>query len=600
MVTDETPVLKFESRIAAFTQQQIRYTRKSRTIGWLRLAIFLGGVGGCYFFFDRGQNLAGFSMLICFYIIFLIALKYHTQLQYQQKHYTFLTNINKEEVERLKGNLHVFDPGNRYQNSQHLYTSDLDIFGRHSLYQLLNRAITGIGQDKLAAWLQAPAPFQEISSRQEAVATLAPAIDWRQELQAKALHYKHTVTQPFQFFDWLNEPTFYKDKGWLKALIFVLPPITIAGLYLLFTANWSYLALAGMISQYLLGYKYSLERDTYYEKSSGMYEVLQSYRDILKHIENYPTKAAKIQKLQQQLQVDGQPASRHIHSLTQIVEYLSARMNVYVSLILNTVLMWDFFWMWRLDQWKARVSGNMQAILEVVAETEALASLAAFKYANPSFTVPQISSTPFEFVAQQLGHPLIFSSNLIKNNFRMAGKGHTGIITGSNMSGKSTFLRTVGINLVLAQAGAVVCADNFLFYPMQVYTAMRTEDNLAESTSSFYAELKRLRMLLDLTITDTPVFYLLDEILKGTNSGDRHAGAKALILQLHKRNASGLVSTHDLELGALEQEHPDFIQNYSFNSIIEGDKIIFDYKLHPGICKSFNASKLMQLMGIEM
>ncbi len=168
------------------------------------------------------------------------------------------------------------------------------------------------------------------------------------------------------------------------------------------------------------------------------------------------------------------------------------------------------------------------------------------------------------------------------------------------MSGKSTFLRTIGLNLVLAQAGAPVCAAAFQFFPMQVFTAMRTEDNLSESTSSFYAELKRLKMLLDLTLTGQPLFYLLDEILKGTNSRDRHEGAKALIKQLHQRYASGLVSTHDLELGAMEKEHPEYIRNYSFNSTIEGDKILFDYGLLPGVCRSFNASKLMQLMGIEM
>ena len=168
------------------------------------------------------------------------------------------------------------------------------------------------------------------------------------------------------------------------------------------------------------------------------------------------------------------------------------------------------------------------------------------------------------------------------------------------MSGKSTFLRTVAINLVLAQAGGVTSAGYFRFFPAQVFTAMRTEDNLAESTSSFYAELKRLRVLLDLTASGVPVFYFLDEILKGTNSRDRHAGAKALIRQLHQRFASGLVSTHDLELGAMEQQYPDYITNYSFNSSIDGDKISFDYKLHSGICQSFNASKLMQLMGIEM
>jgi DNA mismatch repair ATPase MutS len=168
------------------------------------------------------------------------------------------------------------------------------------------------------------------------------------------------------------------------------------------------------------------------------------------------------------------------------------------------------------------------------------------------------------------------------------------------MSGKSTFLRTLGLNMVLAMAGGAACAARFRLYPVQVFTGMRTEDNLAEHTSSFYAELKRLKQVLDLTQTGTPVFYLLDEILKGTNSRDRHLGAVALIRQLHKRNATGLISTHDLELGKIQEELPEHIQNFSFNSTIEGDEILFDYKLHEGVCHSFNASKLMQKMGIEI
>jgi len=331
-----------------------------------------------------------------------------------------------------------------------------------------------------------------------------------------------------------------------------------------------------------------------------MYDILRSYRDLLQHLETRPSESDKLKTLKRNLVVQAQPASAQIHRLAVIVEYLSARMNVYVSLILNAVLMWDFFWIYRLENWKKQVAPNLEQLLDVIAQTECLASLAAYQYANPEYAVPILSQLPFEVDAQALGHPLIFTSERITNNFNMAGVGQTGIITGSNMSGKSTFLRTIGINMVLALAGSVVCARQFKLYPVQVYTSMRTEDNLAESTSSFYAELKRLRLLLDLANSGAPVFYLLDEILKGTNSRDRHAGAKAIIRQMHKHNTAGLVSTHDLELGAMQQEHSDYITNYSFNSTIEEDKILFDYRLQPGLCHSFNASKLMQLMGIEM
>jgi len=609
MATD--PASIFADRSQAFAWEEKSFAQKVSRIGWLRLFIFVGAAAGAVYLFYTGLNLAGTIVLLLGYGLFLYVLRIHTKLQYRQKHNGFLKKINTEELERLKGKLALFSDGQQYKNERHGYTSDLDIFGANSVFQLLNRAVTGIGQDKLAGWLQQRAPVPEILARQAAAAELSLDIDWRQHLQAKALHYKKTVESPFLFFDWLEAPDFYKDKNWLKITTFLLPVLTVG--CLLFSSYFTvdsygditkrsafYAAGICMLLQYLLAAKYHKQRDAYYEKSSGMYDVLRSYHDLLQHIEQRPAQSQKLKEQQTRLTVAGTKASGHIHRLAKIIEYLSARMNVYISFIINAVLMWDFYWMYRLENWKKDVANNMAEILEIIAEAEALASLSAFQYAYPDYAVPQISNNPFEIEVKDLGHPLLFSSVRITNDFAMAGTGRTCIITGSNMSGKSTFLRSVALNLVLAQCGAVVCAKQFRFFPGQVFTAMRTEDNLAESTSSFYAELKRLRMLLDETAIGEPVFYFLDEILKGTNSRDRHAGAKALIIQLHGRNTAGLVSTHDLELGAMEQEHPDYIANYSFNSTIEGDKILFDYKLKPGICRSFNASKLMQLMGIAM
>ncbi|MGV3587607.1 MAG: MutS-related protein [Adhaeribacter sp.] len=596
----DSPESEFLNRQQAFAREEEHFKRKANAMGWLRLAIFIAGAVSCGYLFYYNQNSLGFVVLLVAYIFFLVAFKKHTTLQYNQKHNRFLKNINEAEIERLNGKLSPFESGSQFKNAKHPYTADLDIFGDHSVYQLINRAVTSIGKEKIANWLSHAASVPDITDRQETVAELAPDIDWRQHLQAKALHYKHQVEEPFLFFDWLKAPDFYRDKAWLKVATFILPLLTIGSIILFFSGFTGYPAVIFMLVQYLLCYKYAAARDDYYEKSSGMYDVLRSYRDMLRHLENRLSEAKKLNTLKQNLVIAGQPASVQIHRLAVIVEYLAARMNVYMSFILNAVLMWDFYWMYRLERWKKQVAPDLEHILDVIAETEALASLAAFSYAYPQYTRPALSQIPFEVEAGELGHPLIFTQQRITNNFKMAGLGHTCIITGSNMSGKSTFLRTLGVNMVLALAGSVVCARQFRLFPVQVFTAMRTEDNLAESTSSFYAELKRLRQLLDLTTNITPVFYLLDEILKGTNSRDRHEGAKALIRQMHTRNAAGLVSTHDLELGAMQQEHPEYITNYSFNSTIEEDKILFDYKLQPGLCHSFNASKLMQLMGIEI
>ncbi|QMU27280.1 MutS-related protein [Adhaeribacter radiodurans] len=584
------------------TLQELNYKKKCSQVGWLRLAIFVAGVSSVVYFFRQDLNSAAWVGLFLFYIVFIVIMRWHQRLRYKQYHHAFLKRINSEELDRLQGKLTSFDTGERYANPQHLYTSDLDIFGKHSLFQLLNRAVTAIGKDKLASWLQTPAKTTVIRERQEAVAELAPQLAWRQELQAKAMHYKQERQDSSPFFEWLHAPDFYKNKLWLKILIFVLPVFTLGAIL----AWWldaipTYSPVVGlMICQYVLNVRYAVFREQYYEKSSGMYEILKSYTALLTHIEAHSFKAKKLLELQQQLHIKQKTASNYLNELASIIEYISARLNVYMNLLLNSTLMWDYFWMYRLENWKKNMATNLDPVLQVVAETETLTSLAAFQYANPSYTHPVLSEQLFEVQAEALGHPLIFVTNRITNSFAMTGAGQTLIITGSNMSGKSTFLRTVAINLVLAFAGSAVCARRLRAYPAQVYTAMRTEDNLAESTSSFYAELKRLKMLIDLSVTGTPVYYFLDEILKGTNSHDRHLGAQALIRQLHQQNASGLVSTHDLELGNMEEENPDYIQNYSFNSTIEDDKILFDYKLHPGVCNSFNASKLMQQMGIHM
>jgi DNA mismatch repair ATPase MutS len=582
-------------------QQEQFYRQKCSQVGWLRLFIFLAGIGSVIYFFQQDLTAAAWATVLIFYVLFLVVLRWHQRLRYRQFHHEFLKKINAEETERLQGKLQSFDSGERYANSQHLYTSDLDIFGKHSVFQLVNRSVSAIGKDKLAEWLQNPASEEVIRQRQGAVAELAPQLAWRQELQAKAMHYKPNKQNSSAFFAWLHAPDFFKNKDWLKILLFVLPVLTMGSI----VAWWfeyipAFPVVGFMLVQYILNARYAIFREQYYEQSSGMYEVLKSYTALLAQIETHSFTSSGLLALQQQLQLKYKTASGYLNELAAIIQYLSARLNVYMNLLLNGTLMWDYYWMFHLEKWKKNMAANLEPVLLALAEVEALTSLAALQFANPDYTLPEISQQPFELEATELGHPLIFSENRVTNNFAMAGVGQTFIITGSNMSGKSTFLRTVAINLVLAFAGSAVSARRLRAYPAQVYTAMRTEDNLAESTSSFYAELKRLKMLLDLTASGTPVYYFLDEILKGTNSRDRHLGAQALIRQLHEQNASGLVSTHDLELGNMAQENADYIQNYSFNSTIEGDKILFDYKLHSGVCNSFNASKLMQLMGIRM
>ncbi|MFT2007414.1 MutS-related protein [Pontibacter sp. 13R65] len=593
----------FTERAKSLEEQERKAASKLGLVSWLRVAVFVAGALLAWYFFSADQNTAGAISLVVAYVLFVVVLRWHTRLDYTYKQYMLLRQLNEEEAERLGGNLQKFDGGAAYINDQHPYTSDLDIFGHNSLFQLINRSVSGIGKNKLANWMQKAAPVNEILKRQSAVGALAqPAqLDWLQNFIAKSRHYKHTEAAAAHFIEWLRKSNFYKEHPILKLLLFVLPVLTLGAIVAWFMGYSGYIAASFLAVQYLVSFKYTAARDEYYDKSIGMYEAIRSYKDQLQHIEPEKFKDPYLEELRGQLFHDGAMVSGCISKLSTIIDYFSWRLSTLMSFFLNTILMWDFFWMYRLESWKQNRLDQVEHSFEVLATFEALASIASFQVANPDYAVPELSSVPFKFKAEELAHPLIFTVSRVANNFEMQGAGKTMVVTGSNMSGKTTFLRTVGINIVLALMGAPACADKLKVAPVQVYTAMRTADNLAENTSSFYAELKRLRILLQMTEEEQePVFYLLDEILKGTNSRDRHAGAMALIRQLHQRNTSGLISTHDLELGAMEQELTGSVENYSFNSTIEGDKIIFDYTLQRGICRSFNASKLMQLMGIAI
>lgn len=598
---NETTEQFYQQQADRLAEQEKNAASKVGVVSWGRVLVFLAGAALAYYFFSDGNMAFGFIAILVFYALFLVVLKWHQRLDFNYQQLVLLRQFNLQEIDRLHGRLAAFDGGSEFINPTHPYTSDLDIFGSSSLFQLLNRAVSRIGKHRLAQWLQHAASINIIHQRQEAVQELTQQVDWLQTFLVLPRYYRQAAAPATEFIAWMRQHTnFYQRHSYMKVLIWLLPILTMAAIVAWFNGVSGYVPSFLLLVQYLLGYKYRVEREAYYENSMAMYEAVRGYTRQLQHLESHTFTSGLLQNLQSKLVTAGGKASVAVGKLSTIIDYFSWRLSTLMSFFLNTVLMWDFIWMYRLEQWKQRHLAQLEQAVEVLAETEALASIACYQHAHPAYAIPQLSTQPFEFMAQALAHPLIFSVAPVTNDFTMAGIGQTIVVTGSNMSGKTTFLRTIGINMVLALMGAPACARNLILAPAQVYTAMRTVDNLAENTSSFYAELKRLRVLLELTAQERPVFYLLDEILKGTNSRDRHQGAMALIRQLHKRNASGLISTHDLELGAMEQELAGSVHNYSFNSDIIGDEIKFDYKLQRGLCRSFNASKLMQLMGIDM
>ncbi|GAB3305301.1 P-loop NTPase family protein [Hymenobacter tenuis] len=600
------PAELFQDAIARHTERENYFASRHRLVSLVRVALFLAAGVWAWLLFSNGNVGAGVGVVVGTYLAFIGLVRWHTQVGYEREHHRLLKQLNHDELARLQGQLRGFDPGRRYLDAQHPYVADLDVFGDHSLFQLLNRSTSRLGQDWLAGWLLAPATPATVRERQEATAELAPDIAWQQEWQARARHYPRQESDPREFAAWLREPDFFASRAWLLPLLVLLPVLAV-GAVVAALNGYGTLPLLALLLTAALNARFATIRLQYYEHVTIMRDALRAAQDQLALFEAGNWQSPALRRLHRVLHdTGGTAAAKLLGRLSAVSGWFSARQNPAVAGVLNALLLWDLWGMWQLERWKRRLHHGLEPLLEAAAELDALVSLAAFRAANPSFAEPAVTAAALTVTAEQLGHPLLFAETGVRNDFHMAGSGQTVVVTGSNMAGKSTFLRTVGLNLVLAQAGAVVPAATFECGPAQVYTAMRTNDNLAESTSSFYAELKRLRLLLDLTAPGSearglPVFYLLDEILKGTNSEDRHRGARALVHQLHQRPASGLISTHDLELAALEEELPEHVRNVSFNSFLNPDGTLhFDYHLTPGVCRSFNASQLMRLMGIVL
>lgn len=508
-----------------------------------------------------------------------------------------LHTINEDELERLAYRFKRTDTGIHYQEKNHSYASDLDVFGEYSLYRLLNRTRTSEGSKRLANWLKSHAPLEEILMRQEASAEFKTHPDQRQTWEATALLHEHAAQQVGAFRVWASE-TLEADLS--KSLKWRFWPIVTLAIFILYAVSlvpgWA--VLLSLAWHGLLLRRFQATIQSVANRTTALGFTLTAYSELLELAETAPYHSRWW--TERKSMIAG--SSKALKEAGALFEKLDYRNNVFFSMFVGLPSLWDLHCIAGLEKWKANHHAHLNQWLDVLADTEAMNSIAGHAFAYPDYCTPQVTwDNGVTIEAKNLGHPLILPEKRISNDFAMHGMGQTILVTGSNMSGKSTFLRTIGLNVVLAQVGAVVSANQFSCSPVRVFSSMRTQDSLEENTSSFYAELKRLRQLLEMAdeANQAPVFYLLDEILKGTNSADRHRGAEALIKQLHPKNSAGFVSTHDLELGEWGATE-NYVHNFHFRSDMENGKLHFDYKLHEGICRSFNASELMRMMGIDM
>jgi hypothetical protein len=547
---------------------------------------------------------------------FALLIKYHNEIDDAKQYAVFLKEINEQEVLKQKNKLSGFPTGETFLKRDHAYASDLDIFGHHSLFQLINRTTMESAGMLLAGWLSAPAVKEVILARQKAVRELSPKVDWRQDLQATGMHFKHTVNDNDALTAWMNKPVSLLPHRFRYLITCILLSIlstaaAVNFLSHLLTVNYAkelvpYLILLAisLIINSLVLKKAKAVTEATTENVHHHLKITRGYRSLISKIESEKWQSEILQKVQSDFGDASSSAAGRIDELTKILEVFQVRggkrqFNNFFYSVANAFWFLDIHLVLQTEKWKLKNAASFKRWASSLSEFEALSSLAGFHYANPSYTFPGIKDAPYATQFEMLGHPLISAEKRVYNTFNLDGRGNIVMITGSNMAGKSTFLRSVGVNIVLALMGAPCCARSAQVSDMKIFTSMRTQDNLEEGVSSFYAELRRIEQLLKLIESGQAVFFLLDEMFKGTNSKDRHKGGVSLIRQLRELDAFGIISTHDLELASMAGKHM-IATNYSFNSRLEGSELIFNYVLTPGLCTDFNASELMKKSGIKI
>jgi Flp pilus assembly protein TadB len=591
----------FQQRQQTFLQQEQDAQQRHNRLAMIRLVWFAVAVVTVWLLGRLGQEWPAVVALIVGITGFLILLRKHQVIRRERDLAHQLTFINEDESARLRRQYRRPETGALFMAATHPYAGDIDVFGPHSLFRLLNRTHTWEGQIRLASWLLSPSSADTIRLRQDAVQELVPQLDWRQQFEALARIEETIGRSPESLIDWSEGPH-RPVPSHVNAGRFVVPAVTIA----LFIA-WLTGYVPGVAVLASLGVSWLALRQTaeqvkgLSEQTAELSTALKTVNTLFMQAEQVSGDTVQLKAIRQALSSQDQKASDAVRELASLAEGLNFRLNPYFHFLVGIASLWDWHYLIRLTNWRKLHGNALRRWFDALGELEALNSLAGFAYAHPTYATPTITDGELTLDLFAAAHPLLAPGRSVANSLTMAGSGKTILITGSNMSGKSTFLRTVGANVVLALAGAVVSAERFNCSVVQVFTSMRTQDSLEESTSSFYAELKRLQALITLTTTPStlPVLYFLDEILKGTNSADRHRGAEALIRQLHKTTASGFVSTHDLELGQLTNAS-GFIRNYHFQSDLRDGELLFDYQLRPGVCTAFNASQLMQAIGIRI
>jgi hypothetical protein len=485
--------------------------------------------------------------------------------------------------------------------ADHPYAHDVDLVGPGSLVQRIDVTHTEAGIRALCGWLGEAASQAEIAARQAAVRELAPALEFRESLEAAGLWASGEGRLELTPFLALarRAPTL---KSELVPFALFLSPLVLAALVGLALAGvvphaaWAtYLAAQGVVA---LGTARACH--DVFDLVAARRGFVEAYKRMLIVVERAELAAPRLVAVQEAIRIDREPPSRYLAALDLYAGLAEFRTQFPVHLVVNFLTLWDLQVLYRLERWNARVGPRIGAALDALGELEALASLACLAFVEPSATFPTLQAPGLGFEAEELGHPLIAAGRRVTNTLALPGPGSALVVTGSNMAGKSTLLRAVGLNVALALAGGPVIARRLALPEVRLRASMRIDDDLQRGASYFHAELAKLRSVVAEADASPPIFFLLDELLRGTNARARHLGARAVLAHLLDHGAVGLAATHDAALGALEEERPGAVRNVHFTDVMDGGEMMFDYRLREGVVRTSNALRLLAMAGIHV
>lgn len=575
--------------------------RKSHVVGTFRLLVVLLAALGVYLCWGQSGWVVA---LILFALVVLVALiKYHNTLFFQRDYYETSVRADEEELAAIEYNFSAFDGAKERVSPSHEFGLDLDLFGDRSLFQSLNRTVTPDGKAILADWFELPLCSKvKIEERQQAVEELKSLCDLRQGFRVSGLLSHGEDMSPDGLRAFVAEPDCIpaQKKRW-KALTYFYPAFWLLTIVLVSIAVWSPSFIGmGIVLLYAVSESKTKKINRLQDSLAKKVKVFSSYANLIRLIEENKFQCTELQSTKNELTKDGRTVSSLIKELSGLLSNLDQRSSGLGRFILNTLLLWDIRYTLKIEEWKAAYGQDLDKWMSAIGKFDAFCSLGTFAFNHDEYIFPEATDTYFSLQAKALGHPMMHREVCVKNDVRIDKHPYFLIITGANMAGKSTYLRTVGVNYLLASVGAPVCAASFRFYPARLVTSLRTSDSLSDNESYFFAELKRLKMIIDKLKNGEQLFVILDEILKGTNSVDKQKGSIALMKQLIGMDACGIIATHDLALGQLINDFPGNISNYRFEADIRENELSFSYSMQPGVAENMNACFLMNKMGITV